>query len=372
MNSFKRCVDVETKKTALYERHQNLGAKLVEFAGYWMPIQYRGILEEHRRVRTSVGLFDVSHMGEFRIQGEKALDFLQFMTINNVANLSVNQVQYSAMCYEAGGIVDDLLVYRLPKYYLTVVNASNLVKDFNWLQSHLMPGVELTNLSDDYALLALQGRDSQAILQKMTAVPLANLSYYWIAEGEVAGVKAFISRTGYTGELGYEIGCAPENAVKVWDALMTTGKPYHIEPIGLGARDTLRLEMKYCLYGNDIDATTNPLEAGLGWITKLQKGNFLGQEALLKIKAQGLPRKLVGLVTEGKAIPRHGYQVLKGDLAIGVVTSGSISPMLDRGIAMAYVATEHSALGTSVEIDMRKKRVPAKVVETPFYKVPAA
>lgn len=363
---------MEPKKTGLYKIHQALGAKLVNFAGYWMPIQYRGIMEEHRRVRTTVGLFDVSHMGEFIIQGPHALDFLQLVTINDVSKLAVNQIQYSAMCYEDGGIVDDLLVYRLPEYYLTVVNASNIDKDFKWMQAHLIPEVELTNVSDNYSLLALQGRDSRATLQKIIPLDLSTLAYYWLIQGEVAGVPAFISRTGYTGELGYEIGFVPEYSEQVWEALMEAGKAFDIEPIGLAARDTLRLEMKYCLYGNDIDQTTNPLEAGLGWITKLKKGEFIGRDAILNVKKEGIKRKLVGLVTSNRAIPRHGYRIYKNDAEIGVVTSGTMSPMLNLGIAMAYVAAGSADVGTKVDIEIRQKRIPATIVQTPFYQVPQA
>lgn len=361
---------METKKTALYEIHRQLGAKLVDFAGYWMPIQYRGILDEHRRVRTSVGLFDVSHMGEFRISGPAALDFLQRVTINDVSKLEVNQIQYSAMCYEDGGIVDDLLVYRLPDCYLTVVNASNLVKDFNWMEQHLIPGAQLEDVSDDYTLLALQGRDATRVLQKLTPVDLSKLEYYWLVQASIAGIPALISRTGYTGELGYEIGFAPEASETVWNAIMQAGQEFEIEPIGLGARDTLRLEMKYCLYGNDIDQTTNPLEAGLGWVTKLKKGDFIGRPALLAAKAAGLRRKLVALVVAERAVPRHGYPVTKDGREIGVVTSGTMSPSVGLGIAMAYVATEFSEIDSVVEIQIRNKAIPARVIQPPFYQLP--
>lgn len=361
---------MEPKKTALYETHQKLGAKMVDFAGYWMPVQYQGILDEHRRVRKTVGLFDVSHMGEFIIRGEKKLEFLQMLTINDVSKLEINQIQYSAMCYPDGGIVDDILVYRFPDYYLTVVNASNLEKDFNWMQQHLIPGVKLENVSDNCSLLALQGRDATRVLQKLTPADLASLEYYWLVETKVAGVPAFISRTGYTGELGYEISFAPAAAEKIWNAIMDAGEEFEIQPIGLGARDTLRLEMKYCLYGNDIDQTTNPLEAGLRWATKLKKGDFIGRDALLKVKKAGLKRKLVSLVMEERAIPRHGYPVLKDGKEIGVVTSGTMSPMLEQGIAMAYVATEFSKVDSIVDIQIRKKVVPARVVKPPVYKIP--
>ncbi|HPG84087.1 MAG TPA: glycine cleavage system aminomethyltransferase GcvT [bacterium] len=359
---------METRKTALYDVHQQAGAKLVEFAGYYMPIQYRGIIEEHRRVRTTVGLFDVSHMGEFIVKGSNAEAFLQKITINDVSKVDVRQVQYSAMCYPEGGIVDDLLIYRFPDHYLMVVNAANLDKDWEWANRHLIGGVTLTNESDRYSLLALQGPMAQKTLQKLTALDLGKLDYYWLDEAEAAGVPMMISRTGYTGELGYELMMPNESAVKVWKAVMAAGAEFDIEPIGLGARDTLRLEMKYCLYGNDIDQTTNPLEAGLGWITKLNKGEFISREALLQIKAAGLKRKLIGFDMPGRAFPRHGYAIYSGGERVGVVTSGTFSPSLEKGIGTGYVPVELAAVGTPLEIEIRNSRMPATVCETPFYK----
>lgn len=359
---------MEIKKTALYATHYEAGAKLVEFAGYWMPIQYRGIFDEHRKVRNSVGLFDVSHMGEFKISGPNALEFLQKVTINDVSKLAEYQIQYSAMCYEDGGIVDDLLVYRLPDYYLTVVNAANIGKDFEWMEQNLIPGANLENLSDQYSLIAIQGPNSLKTLQKLTSTKLDDIPYYWCTAGTVADAQVLLSRTGYTGEIGFEIAVSPDKTARVWESLMQAGAEYDIEPVGLAARDTLRLEMKYCLYGNDIDATTNPLEAGLGWITKLKKGDFIGREKLLEIKQNGVSRKLVGIVTEGRAIPRHGYSIYSGDQKIGVVTSGTMSPMLEKGICMAYVDKEFSNISTSLEIEIRNRRIAAQVVETPFYK----
>ncbi|HPM59387.1 MAG TPA: glycine cleavage system aminomethyltransferase GcvT [bacterium] len=359
---------METRKTALYDVHQQAGAKLVEFAGYYMPIQYRGIIEEHRRVRTTVGLFDVSHMGEFIVKGSNAEAFLQKITINDVSKVDVRQVQYSAMCYPEGGIVDDLLIYRFPDHYLMVVNAANLDKDWEWANRHLIGGITLTNESDRYSLLALQGPMAQKTLQKLTALDLGKLDYYWLDEAEAAGVPMMISRTGYTGELGYELMMPNESAVKVWKAVMAAGAEFDIEPIGLGARDTLRLEMKYCLYGNDIDQTTNPLEAGLGWITKLNKGEFISREALLQIKAAGLKRKLIGFDMPGRAFPRHGYAIYSGGERVGVVTSGTFSPSLEKGIGTGYVPVELAAVGTPLEIEIRNSRMPATVCETPFYK----
>ncbi|MCG3118360.1 MAG: Aminomethyltransferase [bacterium] len=358
------------KKTALYDLHVQHGGKLVEFAGYWMPVQYRGIIDEHRQVRRSVGVFDVSHMGEFEVRGQGALDFLQRVTINDVSKLAIYQAQYSAICYPDGGIVDDVIVYRWPDHYMLVVNASNIEKDFNWLQQHAAADVALIDKSNDYSLLAVQGRNAQATLQKIASRNLAEIKYYWFASGEIAGVPAFISRTGYTGEDGFEVGCPPPHAEKVWNAIFTAGKEFGIEPIGLGARDTLRLEMKYCLYGNDIDQTTNPLEAGLGWITKLDKGDFISRNVMIKMKAGGIPRKLVGFEIDGKNIARHGYPILKDGAAVGHVTSGTFSPSLEKSIGLGYVASAHSAIGTELSIDIRGRAAKAKIVKTPFYQRP--
>ncbi|MDZ7315934.1 MAG: glycine cleavage system aminomethyltransferase GcvT [candidate division KSB1 bacterium] len=359
---------MEIKKTALFDVHVALNAKMVEFAGFYMPIQYAGILQEHRRVRTTVGLFDVSHMGEFFVSGPNALAFLQRLTINDVAKLAVDQVQYSAMCYEDGGIVDDLLVYRFADHYMMVVNAANIEKDWEWAQRHLMDGVKLENRSDELSLLALQGPCAEAVLQPLTDLPLSEIKYYWMKSGQVAGFPVVVSRTGYTGEPGFELCFDRSYSVQIWQALMESGRKYEIEPIGLGARDTLRLEMKYCLYGNDIDATTNPLEAGLGWITKLDKGDFIGREALLRVREQGLKRKLIGFEVEGRAVPRHGYALYQGDRLLGHVTSGGFSPMLEKGIGMGYVAIDAAAEGTPLEVDVRGRRVPGMVVKTPFYR----
>ncbi len=361
---------MEAKKTGLYEVHKRLKAKLVPFAGYCMPIQYTSIVSEHKRVRATVGVFDVSHMGEFVIRGPRALEFLERMTINQVSALEVGRVQYSAMCYPDGGIVDDLLVYRLPDHYMLVVNASNLQKDFAWLLEHLMSDMSLEDASDKTTLLAVQGRYAQATLQKLTSVDLSKIKYYWAQRGRVAGVEVLISRTGYTGEDGFEIGFDRRYSEQVWEAVMEAGKEFSIEPIGLGARDSLRLEMKYCLYGNDIDQTTNPLEAGLGWITKLQKGDFIGREALLRVKEQGLRRKLVGFEMLERAIPRHGYAIVKDGTQVGHVTSGAFSPSLQKGIGMGYVPVELSQVGSTFAVQIRDQQVPAVVVQTPFYKRP--
>ncbi|MFQ5797415.1 MAG: glycine cleavage system aminomethyltransferase GcvT, partial [Bacteroidota bacterium] len=282
------------KRTRLYDVHKKLGAKLVEFGGFEMPVQYSSIIEEHRRMRSSVGVFDVSHMGEFEIRGKDAASFLQKMTINDVSKLSAGKAQYSAMCYEDGGIVDDLLVYHLSDSYIMVVNAANTEKDFQWLQKHLSDGVELIDVSDDVSLLAVQGPKSLETLQKLADVDLSRIKYYSFSLGTLAGVPMVISRTGYTGEVGFEIYVRGDSSTvrTVWQEVINAGREFGIGPAGLGARDTLRLEMGYCLYGNDIDKTTNPLEAGLGWITKLEKGDFLGRAALLKVRQEGLRRKL--------------------------------------------------------------------------------
>jgi aminomethyltransferase len=358
------------KKTAFYDIHAQHGAKLVEFAGYWMPVQYRGIIDEHRKVRNAVGVFDVSHMGEFEIRGKGALEFLQRVTINDASKLAEYQAQYSAICYPDGGIVDDVIVYRWPDHYMMVVNASNIEKNFNWLKQHATSDFGLIDKSDEFSLLAVQGRKAQATLQKLAAIDLATIKYYWFAAGEIAGAPAFISRTGYTGEDGFEVGFAANHSEKIWNAIFDAGKEFDIEPIGLGARDTLRLEMKYCLYGNDLDQTTNPLEAGLGWITKLDKGDFIGREAMVKMKAAGVPRKLIGFEMEGKNIARHGYPILKDGAQVGHVTSGTFSPSLEKSIGLGYVASQHSAAGTELIIDIRGRVAGARIVKTPFYQRP--
>ena len=341
---------------------------MVEFAGFWMPIQYTSITEEHMAVRQTAGLFDVSHMGEFVFRGDKALENLNYLTVNNVRKLEVGQVQYSAMCYSDGGIVDDLLVYRFSDRFMTVVNAANLEKDFKHMREHIGDGVELLDISDDTTLLALQGPKSEEILSKLTGTNLAEIKFYWFTEGEVAGLDAVISCTGYTGEPGFELYFKRADSHHLWDALMEVGKPLGLQPVGLGARDSLRLEMKYCLYGNDITKETNPLEAGLGWITKLKKGEFLGREALLAVKERGVSRRLVGFEVEGKAFPRPHYPVLMDGNKVGEVTSGTFSPALRKGIGMVYLPADRCEIGREIEVEIRSRMVKGKVVETPFYK----
>lgn len=357
---------MELKHTALHAIHEKRGARMVAFAGYHMPIQYRGIRDEHKRVRETVGVFDVSHMGEIEISGPAALKMVQKITINDASALEVGQVHYSAMCYENGGIVDDLLVYRFRDKYLLVVNAANKDKDYEWILKNKIDGCEVTDISEKITQLAVQGKKAEAVLQKCTDVNLAGIQYYWFVEDSLAGVQMIISRTGYTGEPGFELYFDNAHAETVWNTVFEAGAEYNIEPIGLGARDSLRLEKKMCLYGNDIDQTTNPLEAGLGWITKLDKGDFIGADALRNIKAEGVKRKLVAFTLEGGGFPRPGYRILKEGKEIGQVTSGTVSPVLNKGIGLGYVPREHSKTGSVIEIEIRNKVLPAIIVKPPF------
>lgn len=356
------------KQTAFNKIHKALGAKMVPFAGYEMPIQYEGIMAEHETVRTKAGLFDVSHMGEFWVTGEQALDFVEYATANNVASMEKGQVQYSTMCLENGGIVDDLLIYRFADRFLLVVNASNLEKDWNHL-SDLVPrfkDVQLTNGSDGISLLALQGPESKNILNKLTSANLDSLKFYHFGIGDVGDMAMIISRTGYTGELGYELYHDPEESEKLWNLLMETGKEYGLKPVGLGARDTMRMEMKFCLYGNDIDETTTPLEARLGWATDLNHTDFLGRDALLKQKEAGLTRFLVAFEMLDRGLPRHGYEIYAGEEKVGTVTSGGQSPSLKKGIGMAYIDKPHHTLNTELHVDIRGRRLAMRIVKPPF------
>ena len=360
------------KTTPFTEKHIALGAKMHEFAGYNMPIEYSGIIDEHLTVCNGVGVFDVSHMGEFWVKGPHALDFLQKVTSNNVAALVPGKIQYTCFPNEDGGIVDDLLVYQYePEKYLLVVNASNIEKDWNWCVSHNTEGAELENSSDNMAQLAVQGPKAIQALQKLTDINLADIPYYTFKVGEFAGEKnVIISNTGYTGAGGVELYFYPDAAMKIWDAVFEAGAEFGIKPIGLGARDTLRLEMGFCLYGNDLDDTTSPIEAGLGWITKFVDGkNFTNRSMLEKQKAEGTVRKLVGFEMIDRGIPRHGYELTtaEGD-KIGVVTSGTMSPIRKIGIGMGYVKPEYSKIGTEICIDMRGRKLKAVVVKPPFRK----
>ncbi len=354
-------------KTPLYARHVALGAKMADFAGYLMPIQYSGILQEHRAVRTTAGLFDVSHMGELIVSGTEGEAFLNRMTINDVRQIQPWQAQYSVMCNEDGGIIDDLIIYRFPEYFLLVVNAANIEKDFHWLKSHKPPEVTVRNESDRYALVALQGPSSRTILSRVVDESLEDLNFYWFKNIMIQGVALTLARTGYTGELGFELYIPGEQAEKIWDSLMEAGKEKGLIPVGLGCRDTLRLEMKYCLYGNDINENTNPIEAGLSWITKLEKGPFIGRESLLNAR-ENLKRKLVCLEMIERAIPRKGYSIFKGDSVVGFVTSGTQSPSLNKGIALGYVEVDWARRGTELEIEIRGKRYGCIIINPPFYK----
>lgn len=357
------------KKTAFYDIHKKLGAKLVDFAGFEMPVQYEGIVKEHMAVRESVGVFDVSHMGEVEISGEGAFDFVQNLTTNDVSKLNPGDVQYSAMCYENGGIVDDLLVYNMGDKFMLVINASNIEKDLAWMSKNNPYNAVINNVSDATSLLAVQGKNSLPLIQKICDKDVSEMKYYTFTTGKIAGVDAIISRTGYTGEkICFELyfSSEKETSEKVWNAIFEAGEEYGVKPAGLGARDTLRLEYAFRLYGNDMDENANTIESGLGWITKLGKGNFIGSKAIQSIKENGINRKLVGFVMEDRVPARHGYEVFKNGEKIGFVTSGSPSPVLKKNIGLAYVSKGNESIGDQIEIDIRGRKVSATIVNTPF------
>ena len=360
------------KTTPFTETHIALGAKMHEFAGYNMPIEYSGIIDEHLTVCNALGVFDVSHMGEFWVKGPNALEFIQQVTSNNAATLAIGKAQYTCFPNEEGGIIDDLLVYHFePEKYLLVVNAANIEKDWNWCVSHNKVGAELENASDHMAQLAIQGPKATEVLQRLTSVNLSEIPYYSFTTGEFAGQpNVIISNTGYTGAGGFELYFYPEAGPAIWKAIFEAGAPEGIKPIGLGARDTLRLEMGFCLYGNDLSDTTSPLEAGLGWITKFAEGkNFTSRAILEKQKAEGLQRKLVAFEMVDRGIPRHGYALVnEAGEPIGEVTSGTMSPMRKIGIGMGYVKTDYTAVGTEIYIDMRGRKLKAIIVKAPFRK----
>src|SRR6266496_5162120 len=359
------------KRTPLYEQHRAMGARLVEFGGWEMPVQYSSILEEHEAVRTRAGLFDVSHMGEFKAEGPGALTFLQYLVPNDVSRLAIGQALYTQLCLPNGNAIDDLLIYHLAEdRYMLVVNAGNIEKDFAWVekQAKNFKDVQVTNQSDTTALLALQGPAAQDILQPLTHTDLSSIKYYHFAPGAVDGVHCIISRTGYTGEDGFELYCASIDVVKLWNDLLETGKPHGLLPAGLGARDTLRLEAGFCLYGHELDEQTNPLEANLGWTVKLNKEEFIGRDALLKIKKQGPKRKLIGIEMIERGVCRGGYAIFEGEQQIGALTSGAPSPALSKNIGMGYVEASHAVVGKPVYIDIRGKRTAAQIVALPFYK----
>ena len=358
------------KNTALTNVHESLGAKMVPFAGFNMPVQYEGVNAEHEIVRNGVGVFDVSHMGEFLLSGENALALIQKVTSNDASVLAIGRAQYSCLPNNDGGIVDDLIVYRMKEnQYLLVVNASNIDKDWNWISSHNDLGVDMKNISDDYSLLAIQGPKAVEAMQSLTSIDLSAIKYYHFEVADFAGIEhVIISATGYTGSGGFEIYCKNSDVEQVWNRVFEAGKSFGIRPIGLAARDTLRLEMGFCLYGNDINDTTSPLEAGLGWITKFNK-EFTNSENLKKQKEEGVSKKLVGFEMIDRGIPRHDYEIVDADgNNIGIVTSGTQSPSMGIAIGMGYVKTEFAAVDSDIFILIRGKKIAAKVVKLPFYK----
>jgi aminomethyltransferase len=369
------------KRTALFEEHQKLAGRLIDFGGWELPVQYTGVMDEHLACRSAAGLFDVSHMGEVHVSGGQAEAFLNYLVTNNVAKIAIGQAQYTAMCHHSGGIVDDLIIYkRAPENFLVVVNASNTDKDFAHIQKiekefrarQGQADLKITNESSRYTQIAIQGPKAAQILQKLTASDLALIKNYWFTEGKVADITAIIARTGYTGEDGFEVYVAWEKGPQLWRALLEAGLGEGIKACGLGARDTLRLEMKYPLYGNELGDETNPLETGLGWVTKLDKTDFVGKKAIQDAKTSGLKRQLVGLKLLDRGIARHGYGVFTADGAtsLGEVTSGTQSPCLKQSIAVASVRTESAAIGTRLTVDIRGQKIPAEIVPTPFYKRP--
>jgi aminomethyltransferase len=355
------------KRTPLHDVHVQSGARMVEFAGWDMPVQYAGLLDEHEAVRTRAGLFDVSHMGEVVFRGPKALAALNHVFTNDLSRVADGQAQYGCLCREDGGIVDDVVVYRRSAEDLLVcVNAGNRQKDFEWLRDHA-GGAQVTDESDDWVQIALQGPRSQAILQPLTPVDLAKLKTFWFTTGSVHGIECTLARTGYTGEDGFELFCRAADGVRLWKAVLEAGKPEGLVPAGLGARDTLRLEVAYRLYGNDMDDVTTPLEAGLGWVVKFDKGDFIGRDAMLRQKEGGLPRKLVGFVLTDPGIARHGFDVLHDGKKVGTVASGTRSPTLKTSIGLAYVPPSLAAEGSTFAVDIRGRPASAQVVKTPFY-----
>ena len=366
-----QATEAPLKKTPLNARHRASGAKMVPFSGWDMPVEYAGLSNEHAAVRTRAGLFDVSHMGEIEVAGKDALAAVQRISSNDASRLAVGQAQYSGLLTPAGTFVDDLLVYRLAaSHFLLVVNAGNIPKDYAWIAEQIKPAGDAVavDASSRYALLAIQGPEAQNILQPLTGVELGSIKYYWFAHGEVANVRATISRTGYTGEDGFEIFVPPQSADKVWLALLESGKSADVMPCGLGARDTLRLEAGMRLHGNDIDETTTAVEADLNWIVGWKKDDFIGAAALREQKASGAKRKIVGFEMLERGIARHGYDAYVGDAKAGVVTSGTQTPFLKKAIGMAYLPIEHAAAGSEFDVEIRSHRTRARVVPMPFYK----
>ncbi|HKA56132.1 MAG TPA: glycine cleavage system aminomethyltransferase GcvT [Candidatus Binatia bacterium] len=357
------------KRTPLYDTHRALGARMTEFGGWEMPVQYTGILADHQAVRTHAGLFDLSHMGEIEIAGARALEVCQELLVTDAVLVRLGQAQYSVLCYPEGGIVDDVIGYRTADdRYLFCVNAANIAKDFDWMVTHNHGRADIVNRSDEYALVAVQGPQACAVLQRLTALDLARVRRYWFVAGAVAGVSALVARTGYTGEDGFELFVPVQAATAVWAACLAAGRDEGIVPVGLGARDTLRLEAGYLLYGNDIDAQTTPLEAGLPRLVKFGKEKFLGREALLRQQAGGIARQLVGLKMEEPGIPRHGYGLWHEGRPVGRVTSGTQSPSLGVGIALGYVPPACAPVGSELAVEIRGRRARARVVARPFFR----
>ncbi len=357
------------KDVQLKSIHEALGAKMVPFAGYNMPVQYEGVNAEHETVRNAVGVFDVSHMGEFLIEGPKALELIQKVSSNDASKIQIGQAQYSCLPNANGGIVDDLIIYRIKEEtYLLVVNAANIEKDWDWISQHNTEEVPMRNISDHYSLLAIQGPKAVEAMQSLSSVDLSSIKYYNFVVGDFAGIEhVIISATGYTGSGGFEIYCKNDEVEQVWNKVFEAGADFGIKPIGLAARDTLRLEMGYCLYGNDINDTTSPLEAGLGWITKFNH-DFVNSQALKEQKESGVSKKLVGFELVERGVPRKDYEIVDAEgNSIGIVTSGTMSPSLKKGIGLGYVSTEFSKVGTEIFIQIRKKQIKAQVVKLPFY-----
>jgi aminomethyltransferase len=362
-------IDPNLKKTSLNAIHRHLGARMVDFAGWEMPVQYAGTIQEHLAVRTRAGIFDVSHMGELEIKGSNAQATIQKVTCNDVSRLAISQCQYSALTTPQGTFIDDLLVYRMaPDHFFLCVNASNQGKDYEWIRENAFSNTEVLFRSSDFSQLAIQGPRALEILQPLTEIHLSEMKYYWFARGRFAGVDSIVSRTGYTGEDGFEVYCAPGKAESVWIRIMDAGKSLGLEPAGLAARNTLRLEAKLLLYGNDIDDTTTVLEAGLEWICKLQKGEFIGRDVLLRQRESGLKRILVGFETIDRGIARDGYPVELNGKRMGLVTSGSPAPFLKKNIGLTYLPMDCARVGTEFSVIIREKPVKSKVVPTPFYR----
>jgi len=362
---------MEPKRTPLYNEHVRLKGKIVDFFGWNLPVEYSNIKAEHLAVRTHAGIFDVSHMGQIEVKGKGALALVQYLTINDATLIKDGQAQYTAFCRDDGTTIDDVILYRFSNdHFFFVVNAANIEKDFDWVKSHCPQNIELINRSEDFALIALQGPNAEKILQKLCSEKLASLSSFHFLQTSVAKIpEVIVARTGYTGENGFELFCEPQDAPGLWNALLTAGKELGILPCGLAARDTLRLEAALCLYGHELDDNTTPLEAGLGWVTKLNTvDEFIGKEALVDSKEKGLSKKLVGFTLVDKGIPREGYAIVNGDEQIGKVTSGTLSPTLNIPIGLGFVKTEFAKVGTHFSIDIRGKLKEAKVVKLPFYK----